>query len=216
MPVKGEQSSYAPSIVAAVALALAGVTGCDPHTGRNDVAKPTQWRKDCILSSSGMPFKLHRCLREHPWEIYRNNDPVTDEPEVTVATTTFLGLLPLRNLPLSTPRLVLRCRRNIVDAAIDWDRFIGRQDVAVAYRVDNSRPIATTWKISASSTAAIVPERQVRQFVQSLRSRNELIAQVTTDKGAKVDGTFILTNANRAIDAVLSACNRGPRHHNAG
>jgi len=199
--------------VAAVALALASVIGCDQHTGRKSVAEPMQWRNDCLLSSSDVPFarafepKLHRCLKKHPWKIYRSNDPVTDEPQVTVATTTLLGLTPLANLPLPTPRLVLRCRKNTVDAAIDWDRFIGREDVAVAYRIDNSRPIAATWSISTSSTAAIVPEGQVLQFVHSLRSRNELIAQVTTDRGVKVDGTFILTDANRAIDAVLAACN---------
>ena len=197
--------------VAAVALALASVIGCDQPTGRKSVSKPMQWRNDCLRSSSEVPFarafdpKLHRCLKEHPWRIYRSNDPVTDEPQVTVATTTLLGLTALDNLPLATPRLVLRCRKNTVDAAIDWDRFIGREDVAVAYRIDNSRPIAATWSISTSSTAAIVPGGQVLQFVHSLRSRNELIAQVTTDKGVKVDGTFILTDANRAIDAVLAA-----------
>jgi hypothetical protein len=200
--------------VAAVALALASVIGCDQHTGRESVAKPMQWRNDCLLSSSEAPFagafdpKLHRCLKKHPWKIYRSNDPVTDESQVTVATTTLLGLTPLSSLPLPTPRLVLRCRKNNVHAAIDWDRFIGREDVAVAYRIDNSRPIAATWSISTSSTAAIVPEGQVLQFVHSLRSRNELIAQVTTDKGVKVDGTLILTDSNRAIEAVLAACNR--------
>jgi hypothetical protein len=199
--------------VAAVALALASVIGCDQHTGRTSGVKPMQWRNDCLLSSSEVPLarafdpELHRCLKEHPWRIYRSNDPVTNEPQVTVATTTLLGLTLLSNLPLPRPRLVLRCRKNTVDAAIDWDRFIGREDVAVAYRIDNSRPIATTWSVSTSSTAAIVPEGQVLQFVHSLRSRNELIAQVTTDKGVKVDGAFILTDANRAIDAVLAACN---------
>ena len=198
--------------VAAVALTLASVIGCDQHTGRKSVAKPMQWRNDCLASNSEVPFarafdpKLHRCLKGHPWKIHRSNDPVTDEPQVTVATTTLLGLTPLSNLPLPTPRLVLRCRKSTVDAAIDWDRFIGREDVAVAYRIDKSRPISATWTISTSSTAAIVPEGQVLQFVHSLRAGNELIAQVTTDKGVKVDGTFILTDANRAIDAVLAAC----------
>lgn len=193
--------------VAAVAVAVACVIGCDQHTGRNSVAKPIQWRDDCLLSSSEVPFaraidlKSHRCLREHPWKIYRRND------QVTVATTTLLGLTPYSNLPLPIPRLVLRCRKSTVDAAIDWDRFIGREDVAVTYRIDKSPPVVATWSISTSSTAAIVPEGQVRQFVDSLRSKNVLIAQVTTDQGAKVDGTFILTDANRAIDAVLAACN---------
>lgn len=146
-------------------------------------------------------------LKEHPWKIYRSNDPVTDESQVIAATTTLLGLTPLANLPIPTPRLVLRCRKSTVDAAIDWDRFIGRKNVAVAYRIDNSHPISGTWSISTSSTAAIVPQGEVLQFVHSLRSGNELIAQVTTDRGVKVEGKFILTDANRAIDAVLAACN---------
>jgi hypothetical protein len=94
-----------------------------------------------------------------------------------------------------------------VDAGIDWDRFLGTRDVLVTYRIDQSPAISATWSIATSATAAIVPEGQARQFVGSLRSKSELVAQVTTDQGVKVEGTFVLTDANRAIDAVLAACN---------
>jgi hypothetical protein len=174
-----------------------------------------QWRDDCLLASSDVPFarafdlKLYRCLKEHPWRIYRSNDPRTNKPRVTVSTTTLLGLNPFSEVPLPwpTPRLVLRCRGSTEDAGIDWDRFLGTRDVLVTYRIDKSPAISATWSISTSATAAIVPEGQARQFVGSLRSKNELVAQVTTDRGVRVDGTFVLTDANRAIDAVLAACN---------
>lgn len=133
---------------------------------------------------------------ERKWTITEDKSPVDDSPQVS-------GLLLDKSGEVG---LVLRCKEKKTEAVFGpRGIYLGSNSISVLVRINDSKPIKTTWTPSVNGQAAFAPSAV--QFIRALPDSGKLFVRATGYGGRTADGEFTLSDVSVVREKIAKACN---------
>lgn len=102
------------------------------------------------------------------------------------------------------PTLTLRCLENKSDVVINWDTFLGSDDIGVTYRIDKKSAITDSFLISTNNHASFASSPVA--FMKSLFNHEKLVVRLTPYDANPVTATFRVSCVENAIAEIRKAC----------
>lgn len=142
------------------------------------------------------------------WILENTTNPLDDTPRVVARLKAVEGQ---GRLGGGGPvELYVRCQSGKVEVFIWWREFlggsaVGRGLVEVTTRFDKEEPTTRKWNQSTDMQMTFVPVG-AEGFAMKLTGRSRLVAMVTPVAANPVTAVFDLAGADRAVEAVRSAC----------
>jgi hypothetical protein len=134
------------------------------------------------------------------WQVSETRNPLTDSPLVTLVLQANSGGL------MSTPALVLRCRDNKTEVYINWNQYLGSDDlVRVTSRVGTGKASTDSWPASTDNEATFYPASYVG-LIKRLINADRFVAQVTPYNESPVTAVFELAGLSEKVTPLRRAC----------
>jgi hypothetical protein len=132
------------------------------------------------------------------WAIEESKSPLDDSPQVRGA---------LHGVGDSTRSVLeLRCREKKTEAIfIPSSGYLGHEAIKTLVRINDGKPIETTWSPSSDGQAAFAPS--AIQFIRALPDRGKLFIRASGYGGRSADGEFNLGEVSGIREKIAQACN---------
>ena len=140
------------------------------------------------------------------WKVSTEKNPIDDSVTAVAALTADSGASKW-NHPIT---LILRCQSKKSDAFINWDSYLGSDQISTLVRIDNEEAKTTEWNLSTDHNAAFYPGNAALDFITSLSKAKKLVAQVTPYSESPITAIFDLNGILNAVKPLKDACNWPP------
>ena len=154
---------------------------------------------DGLFAEKQQPPSAHP-QTEMTWSIDESKSPIDDSPQVMGT------LLAEGSTPASSAALMLRCKEKKTEAffAKQFSFFGTTNPIKVLVRINDGKPIETTWSPSSNGQGAFAPAAV--QFIRALPDGGKLFIRATSFDGAQVDGAFTLGKVSEVRDKIAADC----------
>lgn len=102
------------------------------------------------------------------------------------------------------PVIVLRCSENTTNAYINWDTYLGIDNIKVLTRIDKKKAIKRNWSISTGNKATFAPKNIA--FIKSLFGHSKFLAELTPYGDNPKMATFDIAGLKEAIKPLRKEC----------
>src|SRR3569623_2973573 len=160
---------------------------------------------DDLAAKRGSAPKSSATAGPGQWSVQETGSPVDDSKTVVV---TLEAMSPIKGTlgQAVVPTMVLRCQQNHTEAYINFDVFLGTEQIAVLTRYDSAPAATTTWTTSTDHKAAFMPSPVAA--IHSMKASSKLLVQLTPYSESPVMTTFDLTGADQATKGIRDTCHR--------
>lgn len=106
--------------------------------------------------------------------------------------------------------LVLRCKSNKTEAAVNWHEYLG-SEARVTWRIGSGDAKTALWSLSTDHEATFYPSSwftpdAVVAFIKQLLAVNQFVARVTPYNEDPITAVFDLTGLTNVIDLLQDVC----------
>lgn len=142
------------------------------------------------------------------WSVETTSNPLDDTPRVVARLKAVEGQG--RFGGGGPVELYVRCQSGKLEVFIWWREFLGGSAIGgglveVTTRFDKEEPTTRKWNQSTDMQMTFVPVG-AEGFAMKLTGRSRLVTMVTPVAANPVTAVFDLAGADRAVEAVRSAC----------
>ena len=109
------------------------------------------------------------------------------------------------------PDLWVRCLENKTSIFINYDHFLGSDDILVEYRIDRANTGSNSWNISTNNTSVgIWSGRPAISFIKRLFGKEKLLVRLTPYSESPVAVSFTIAGLRDEIGPLAKACHWTP------
>lgn len=137
----------------------------------------------------------------------------TDTSQFDDSRTVYLTLDADKKIQISPhdsvlPTMFLRCRENTTAAFVNYDHFLGSDDIRVEYRIDKLPSIKDTWFISSDHNAAgLWRGMSAIPFIRRLVDKNQLVIRLTPYSQSPAVVSFDISGLREPLSELAKTCN---------
>jgi len=137
------------------------------------------------------------------WVVSNEREPLDDSTTATATLRADNGS-GIYGDPIN---LVLRCKSGELDAYVNWESFLGLDDVVVTHRVGSQEAIQSYWGLSTDYQATFYPGT-AQHFISQLAVDDSFVAQVTPYAESPITAMFRLSGIELVAQDILAACGK--------
>lgn len=138
------------------------------------------------------------------WRTRTSTDPLTDKSIHSALLTADSG----KGRYGDSITLVIRCQNNRTEAYIDWNTFLGSDDIIVTSRIDKSPAVTSRWGISTDHKASFMPSAAAAS--KGFIGATSFVANLTPYSESPITAVFDITGAEQALADISKGCNWQP------
>lgn len=135
------------------------------------------------------------------WNTKTNTDPLTDSSIYLAFLTAEKGEGRFGE-PIT---LMVRCQNNTTEAYINWNTFLGSDDISVTSRIDKNTAKTSTWSISTDHKASFMPNAATT--LKGFYGATSYVANLTPYSESPITAIFNISGAEEALSDVNKGCN---------
>jgi type VI secretion system protein VasI len=135
------------------------------------------------------------------WKTSSKTDPLTDKTIHFARVEAQEG----RGRNGDVVSLQVRCQDGTTEAYINWNSYLGMDQISVVSRIEKAQPVKSTWFISTDRKASFMPQpvTTLKKFIDA----NTYIVNLTPYGENPVTAIFDISNADEAFKDIRKACN---------
>ncbi|HHU93732.1 MAG TPA: DNA primase [Alcaligenaceae bacterium] len=138
------------------------------------------------------------------WITNTQTDPLTDKSIYTSLLIADQG----KGKYGDTIALLVRCQNNKTEMYIDWESFLGSDDIRTTYRVGKNPAKTSNWHLSTDKKAAFFPDTPIPTLKEFISVEDpSFVANVTPYNESPVTAVFDITGAEEALADIRKGCN---------
>jgi type VI secretion system protein VasI len=100
--------------------------------------------------------------------------------------------------------MVVRCKNEEIEAYINWNTFLGTDEITVTHRVDKSPATTATWSISTDHKASFMPEPQ--STLERFLGAASYVVNLTPYSESPITAIFNIAGAEQAFRDIRRDC----------
>lgn len=137
------------------------------------------------------------------WEIIEETSKMDDNKVIVVSNK---SIDPIQNKigKQFHPNIVIRCSEKETDFYVNWDMFIGINNVEMTHRIDKEKAKTTYWNTSTDHTATF--SNKPIAFVKSLYGHKNLVLRITPYNSNPRTAEFDITGIEEIIKPIAEEC----------
>ena len=153
---------------------------------------------DSILAATAPPLTPS----DPTWSVSESTNPIDDSPTVIVSLD---ASSPTASGLRGRPSLILRCKSKSTDLYINWNDFLGSDEIAVTTRVGREPASKRSWGLSTDNEASFYPGQPIA-FIKKLMEVDTLVAVTTPYNESPMTAVFAVTGLSAEIEPLRKAC----------
>ena len=138
---------------------------------------------------------------EGNWRILEGVNPVNNTKTIIM----FLAAESGKSKRGDVPDLMIRCMNNKINFYINWNEFLGTNDIKVLTRIGDEKAETKKWKPSFCKEKSFYPDISVK-FIRRMFESNKFFAQVTPYGESPRTAVFDTSGMKSALKPLQDNC----------
>lgn len=165
---------------------------------------------DALATRSGLAPEVKQLATTSKWRVSIDRSKFDDSQNV------YLYVAADESVKISRydtvhPDLWVRCLENRTAIFIQYDHFLGSDDLWVEYRIDRANTGSNSWNISTNNTSVgIWSGRPAISFIRRLFGKEKFLVRLTPYSESPVTVSFTVSGLRDEIGPLAKACHWTP------